>query len=286
VSSIAVVGSANLDLVARVERFPGVGETVTGTSFDTGVGGKGLNQAVAAARLGGQVSLLCAVGNDDAGRQVRDTLTQAGVDVAGVRVIGEPTGTAHITVDATGDNTIVVVPGANGMLTSIDDDEEAAIGAAVLVLSVLEIPLTRVIAAFTAARAAGARTMLTPAPVQALPDELIRVTDLLVLNVSEARALGRDTLDAVAEVVVTAGADGCDWRGHDGVVRHLPAAQVEVVDSTGAGDCFTGALAVALAEGRPMLDALAFATAAAAQSVRRPGAAAAMPTRAELPGSR
>jgi ribokinase len=284
VTSIAVVGSANLDLVVRADRFPGVGETVTGSSFDTGVGGKGLNQAVAAARLGGQVSLLCAVGDDDAGRQVRDTVADAGVAVAGVRVIGEPTGTAHITVDAAGDNMIVVVPGANAVLTSVDDDERSTIGDSGIVLSVLEIPLSRVIAAFAAARSAGARTVLTPAPVQALPDELVRLVDLLVLNASEAQALGRDTTDAIPEVVVTAGADGSTWRGPDGAIRHVPAPEVEVVDTTGAGDCFTGALAVALAEGRSMPDALVFATAAAAQSVRRRGAAAGMPTRAELPG--
>ena len=282
--SIVVVGSANLDLVVRADRFPAVGETVTGRSFGTGVGGKGLNQAVAAARLGGQVSLLCAVGDDDAGRQVRGTLSDAGVAVTGVRVVGEPTGTAHITVDAGGDNTIVVIPGANGSLTSIDDDERSMIGAAAIVLSVLEIPVSRVIAAFTAARSAGARTVLTPAPVQPLPGELIRVTDLLVLNASEAQALGSDTMAAIEDVVVTTGAGGCDWRGADGTIRHLPAPEVEVVDTTGAGDCFAGALAVALAEGRSMLDALGFATTAAAQSVRRAGAAAGMPTRAELPG--
>ncbi len=283
-SSIVVVGSANLDLVVRADRFPGVGETVTGTSFGTGVGGKGLNQAVAAARLDGQVGLLCAVGDDDAGRQIRGTLSDAGVAVTGVRVVGEPTGTAHITVDAAGDNTIVVIPGANGSLTSIDDDERSAIDAAAIVLAVLEIPLARVIAAFTAAHSAGARTVLTPSPVQPLPDELIRVTDLLVLNTSEAQALGSDTTDAIGDVVVTAGADGCHWRSPDGTIRHLPAPEVDVVDTTGAGDCFAGALAVALADGRPMPAALDFATAAAAQSVRRPGAAAGMPTRADLPG--
>lgn len=283
-NSIAVVGSANLDLVVQADRFPGVGETVTGRSFDTGVGGKGLNQAVAAARLGGQVSLLCAVGDDDAGRRLRATLSDAGVEVSGVHVVGEPTGTAHITVDPAGDNTIVVIPGANGTLTSIDDDERSVIGAAAIVLSVLEIPLSRVIAAFTAARSAGARTVLTPAPVQQLPDELIRVTDLLVLNASEAQALGSDTTYAIGEVVVTDGADGCDWRGPDGAIRHLPAPKVGAVDTTGAGDCFAGALAVGLAEGQSMQDALGFATIAAAQSVRRPGAAAGMPTRAELPG--
>jgi ribokinase len=283
VSTIVVVGSANLDLVVRTDRLPGVGETVTGSTFGTGLGGKGLNQAVAAARLGGQVSLLCAVGDDDAGRQVRNFLAQAGVAVGGVREVSEPTGTAHITVDAGGDNTIVVVPGANGALASIADEERSVISAATIVLSVLEIPLSRVIAAFTAARAGGARTLLTPAPVQALPDDLLRVTDVLVLNGGEAQALGADTTDAIGNVVVTAGADGCDWRGPDGAIRHLSAPEVEVVDTTGAGDCFTGALALALAEGRSMPDALAFATAAAAESVRRPGAAAAMPTRAELP---
>jgi ribokinase len=284
VSSIVVVGSANADLVVQADRFPEVGETVSGSSFRTGVGGKGLNQAVAAARLGGHVSLLCAVGDDDAGQQVRATLTDAGVGVDGVRVVAQPTGTAHITVDGAGDNTIVVVPGANGSLTSIDSAERSMISAAGIVLSVLEIPLSRVIAAFTAARSAGARTVLTPAPVQPLPPELMAVTDLLVLNDNEARALGPATTDAVAEMVITAGADGCRWRVPDGTVRRFPAPAVEVVDTTGAGDCFAGALAVALAGGRSMPDALVFATSAASESVRRPGAAAGMPTRAELPG--
>jgi ribokinase len=281
-SDIVVVGSANLDLVVSVDRRPAVGETVTGSSFTTGVGGKGLNQAVAAARLGADVALLGAVGDDDAGRQVRALLAGEGVAVSGVRLVADHTGTAHITVDPSGENAIVVVPGANGALTSVDNDDRLAIEKAQIVLSVLEIPLSRVIAAFAAARRAGATTVLTPAPVQPLPDQLVELTDVLVLNEAEAEALGPDTLAAIPDVVITAGASGCRWRGRDGADTQVTAPKVDVRDTTGAGDCFVGALAVAVSEGRSMPDALTFATAAAAQSVRKPGAAASMPTRADV----
>ncbi|MGW2636166.1 ribokinase [Streptomyces sp. NPDC001348] len=288
---IAVLGSTNMDLVAYVEKAPQRGETVTGREFRTVPGGKGANQAIAAARAGATVSMIGAVGNDAFGTRLRSTLEHSGVDTDSLRTVEGPSGTAHIVVDDEGGNAIVVIPGANGTVDHLTPGDEGVIASADALLLQLEIPLQGVLAAAEAARRHGVRTVLTPAPARPLPSGLLAATDLLVPNEYEATALtGRtDPLDAAAalldqvpEVVVTLGAAGSVYlaRGVEPLV--VPAPRVTAVDSTGAGDTFVGALAVALAEERPVREALAWAAAAAAISVQRAGASVSMPYRPEI----
>jgi len=290
---IAVLGSTNMDLVAYVGKAPQRGETVTGREFRTIPGGKGANQAVAAARSGADVSMIGAVGNDAYGTQLRSTLEHSGVDTDHLRTVEGASGTAHIVVDDEGGNAIVVIPAANGTVTALAPGDEGLIATADALLLQLEIPLTAVIEGAQAAHRHGVRTILTPAPAQPLPPELLAVTDLLVPNQHEATALtglpdpqhaATALLDQVPEVVVTLGPAGSLYaaRGAEPVTITVPAPPVTAVDSTGAGDTFVGALAVALAEGRPMPDALAWAAAAGALSVQRPGASASMPYRSEI----
>ncbi|MEV1007317.1 ribokinase [Streptomyces sp. NPDC049881] len=288
---IAVLGSCNMDLVAYVPTAPRRGETVTGTAFRTVPGGKGMNQAIAAARAGGDVLMIGAVGDDGFGGGLRAALTAAGVDTAGLRTATGPSGTAHIVVDDDGGNAIVVVPGANASVSALAPGDEDLIAAADTLLLQLELPLDGVLAGARAARAHGVRTVLTPAPARPLPAELLRLVDLLVPNEHEAqtltghadpRAAARALLDLVPEVVVTLGEAGSLYATRGAEPVTVPAVPVRAVDTTAAGDTFTGALAVASGEGRPMPDALAWAAAAAALSVGRPGASSSMPDRAEI----
>ena len=288
--AIAVLGSTNMDLVAYVATAPRRGETVTGHAFRTVPGGKGANQAVAAARSGAAVSMIGAVGEDDFGVRLRDTLAGSGVDTGGLRTVGGESGTAHIVVDDEGGNAIVVVPGANGTVHGLAEGDEQRIAAADALLLQLEIPLAGVLAGARAAHEHGVRVVLTPAPAQALPDELLAVTDLLVPNEHEAEVLtGKsDPYDAasallsfVPEVVITLGAEGSLYAVREAAPVHVPAPRVRAEDTTAAGDTFVGALAVAHGEGRPMPEAMAWASAASALSVQRPGASASMPHRNE-----
>jgi ribokinase len=285
---IVVLGSANMDLVAYTRVAPARGETVTGESFRTVAGGKGANQAIAAARAGGAVRMIGAVGDDDFGPRLRAALDGAGVDTCLLRTVPGASGTAHIVVDGAGDNAIVVMPAANGTVTSLTAHDEQAIGAAGTLLLQLELPLDGVLAGARSARRQGVRTVLTPAPAQPLPDGLLSATDLLVPNEHEAaalsghrdpRAAARELLDAVPEIVITLGAAGCLYAARGREPLLVPAQRADAVDTTAAGDTFAGALAVALGEGRPMPDALAWATAASALSVERPGASSSMPDR-------
>jgi ribokinase len=289
---IAVLGSTNMDLVAYVSRAPQRGETVTGREFRTIPGGKGANQAVAAARAGADVSMIGAVGNDAYGTGLRSLLEQSGVGTDRLRTAEGASGTAHIVVDDEGGNAIVVVPAANGTVTALTPGDESLIATADALLLQLEIPLTAVVEGARAAHRHGVRTILTPAPVQPLPPELLAATDLLVPNEHEAAALTGLTdphkaatalLDQVPEVVITLGAAGSLYASRDlAEPVTVPAPPVTAVDSTGAGDTFVGALAVALTEGRPMPDALAWAAAAGALSVQLPGASASMPYRSQI----
>ncbi|MGW3116299.1 ribokinase [Streptomyces sp. NPDC001107] len=263
---IVVLGSTNMDLVTYVEKAPQRGETVTGREFRTIPGGKGANQAIAAARAGATVSMIGAVGDDAFGTRLRSALEDSGVDTDLLRTVEGPSGTAHIVVDDKCGNSIVVIPGANGTVDHLVPGDDALIASADALLLQLD----------------------TPAPAQPLPSELLAATDLLVPNEHEATTLTGRTdpatalLDQVPEVVVTLGSTGCLYaaRGADPLI--VPAPQVTAVDSTGAGDTFVGTLAVALTEGRPMRSAPAWAGAAAALSVQRPGASASMPCRPEI----
>lgn len=289
--ALAVVGSSNMDLVALVPVAPDRGETVSGREFRTVPGGKGANQAVAAARAGSAVTMIGAVGDDAFGGQLRAVLAEAGVDVSGLRTVPGPSGTAHIVVDDEGGNAIVVVPGANGTVTGLADGDEQRIAACGALLLQLETPMDGVLAAARAARAHGVRTVLTPAPAQPLPDELLALTDLLVPNEHEAAALtGKDDvreaaaalLERVPEVVVTLGGAGSLYAARGAEPVTVPALPVRAVDTTAAGDTFVGALCTAYGEGRTVPEAMAWASAASALAVQRPGASSSMPVRAEI----
>ncbi|MFI6105024.1 ribokinase [Streptomyces sp. NPDC051310] len=288
---IAVLGSTNMDLVAYVPRAPKLGETVTGRAFRTVPGGKGANQAVAAARAGAEVSMIGAVGSDDFGARLRAALDGAGVDTDLLRTVEGPSGTAHIVVDDEGDNAIVVIPGANGTVTSLLPGDDALIATADVLLLQLELPLSAVVAGAEAARRHGVRTLLTPAPAQPLPPGLLAATDLLLPNEHEAASLtgvadphaaAAELLRHVPEVVITLGGAGSLYAARGTEPVTVPAPQVRAVDTTAAGDTFAGTLAVALGEGRPVPDALAWASSAAALSVQRPGASSSMPYRSEI----
>ncbi|MEU7580503.1 ribokinase [Streptomyces sp. NPDC041068] len=289
---IAVLGSANMDLVAYVAKAPERGETVTGREFRTVPGGKGANQAVAAARAGATVSMIGAVGTDAFGTGLRTALDHSGVDTDLLRTVETPTGTAHIVVDDEGGNAIVVIPGANGTVTALAPGDEGLIASADVLLLQLEVPVEGVLAAAQAARRHGVRTVLTPAPAQPLPPELLAAVDLLLPNEHEAAALtgiaddphaaARALLSQVPEVVITLGSRGSLYAARGAEPVTVEAERVTAVDTTGAGDTFAGTLAVALAEGNSVPDALTWASSAAALSVQRPGASASMPYRKEI----
>lgn len=291
---IVVLGSANLDLVVRQPRPARPGETIFGDGFATAPGGKGLNQAIAAARAGADVAFLGAVGDDDFGRTLRAQLDADGVDTSGLVTADDPTGTAHIAVVPGGENSIVVVPGANaavGRLTAYDRERIA--GADVLLVQ-LERPLPLVAEALAFARAGGVRTVLTPAPVAPLGADVLGLVDVLVPNALEARELAGldDELAAAARlgerggvVVMTRGADGAVLARGGAVVAEVAAHPVDAVDTTAAGDTFVGVLAARLGRSDDPGDweeALAAATVAGAISVTRPGAAPSMPRWTEI----
>jgi len=289
--TVAVLGSANMDLVAYVATAPRLGETVTGREFRTVPGGKGANQAIAAARAGAPVRFLGAVGDDAFGPRLAATLRDAGCDTSRLRTVPGASGIAHIVVDNAGGNSIIVIPGANGTVTDLSAEDVDAIAASAALLLQLELPMPGVLAGARAAHDAGVPVILTPAPAVPLTDDLLGAVDLLVPNEHEAAALtGFDDpsraaaalLDAVPEVVVTLGDAGSVYHTRTGPPLRIPAFPADAVDTTAAGDTFVGALAARRAEGAPMPEALRFAAAAAALSVQRPGASSSMPTRAEI----
>ncbi|MFF8912513.1 ribokinase [Streptomyces sp. NPDC015032] len=290
-TGIAVLGSTHMDLVAYAARAPERGETVTGRELRTVPGGKGANQAVAAARAGGEVTMIGAVGDDAYGTLLRSTLEHAGVGTGLLHTAEGPSGTAHIVVDDTGSSSIVVIPGANGTVTELGPGEMAAIAGADLLLLQLELPLSAVTEGARVAHAQGVRTILTPSPVQPLPAELLDCVDLLIPDEQEAaaltgasdpRAAAQILLSQVPAVVITLGQEGCLYAARGGEAVLFPAPEVTAVDITGAGDTFVGTLAVALGERRPVPESLAWAASAAALCVQRPGASASMPYRSEI----
>ncbi|GAA4467150.1 ribokinase [Phytohabitans houttuyneae] len=285
---VVVVGSANLDLVVTAPALPRPGETVLGGEFTTVPGGKGANQAVAAARAGGRVSFVGAVGDDDFARPQRDNLVAADVDVSRLRTVPGPSGVALIAVDQHAENLIVVAPGANAALAGLSPEDRAEVARADVLLCQLEIPVETVAEAAATARANGTVVVLNAAPARTLPAAVLSTVDLLVVNEGEAEVLaGRpaepgDLLDLVPRVVMTLGARGAAYADRDGLRLDVAAPAVTAVDTTAAGDAFTGALAVAWAEGRPVEEAVRWACAAGAVCATRPGASSSLPTRAEI----
>jgi ribokinase len=286
---IVVAGSANMDLVGLAPRLPRPGETVLGDEFVMMAGGKGANQAIAAARAGGQTVFLGAIGSDAFGVNLNARLNGAGVDMQHVRTSYGPSGVAVIMVDREGENSILVAPGANNTFVGLTEAEQAAIAAGDVLLCQQEIPVATVVAAARAAREGGTRMILNAAPARELPDELLADIDLLVVNEVEALMVaGGDTIDVpkllsmVPRVVLTLGGAGSRYADREGRDETVPAFHVEVTDTTAAGDAFTGALAVAWGEGRDLVEAVRWANAAGAACVRRVGASNALPTRDEI----
>jgi ribokinase len=290
---ILVVGSLNLDHTVRVARLPEPGSTVTGHDYTTAAGGKGLNQAVAAARQDAEVLMIGAVGRDPAGGLLAGVLDEERIGTAGLRRVTGPSGTALITVSEDGGNTIVVAPGANGELSPEDLQPELFAGASI-VLCQLEVPIPVVRAAFVAGRASGALTVLNPAPASGvLAPELLALVDLVVANEGEAAVLsGRPVGDPVASArsllaggartaIVTLGARGA-LIFRDGSAAEVPAFPVEVVDPTAAGDAFLGAMVAALASGETVELAARRGAAAGALAATRNGAVPSLPYRREV----
>ena len=289
---VAVVGSINMDLVTNAPRFPRMGETLLGTDFNRFMGGKGANQAVAAARLGADVRMIGAVGDDGFGYEMLTNLEREGVCSDCVKTAqGYPSGIANITV-AGGENSIVTVSGANFALTPEDVlMHEETIAGSDVVLSQLEIPMACVITAAKLAQKHGRPFVLNPAPAQRLPQELLELTTLLTPNVYElAASLGLPQDMPVEEligrspcpVLMTVGEKGAVYNDEQGALHHVPSFPVTPVDSTGAGDTFNGAFAVYWKEG--METAVRKACAAAAVSITKNGAQSGMPSEEELEG--
>lgn len=292
---LLVVGSANADLVIDVERRPGAGETVLGGDLAVHPGGKGANQAVAAARLGARTALLARVGDDAHGRLLLDSQRAAGVDPAGVLVGGAPTGVALITVDPSGDNSIVVSPGANGRLTPADVRAAGSLLQASRVVSAqLEIPLETVVEVVRNLPA-GSRFVLNPSPPRPLPPQVLAACDPLIVNEHEARVIlgeacvGGEPADwarlllakGPRSVVVTLGAEGALVASAEGVTP-VPSVEVAAVDTTGAGDAFTAALAWRLGSGACLAEAAGYAARVGAAAVTKRGAQESFPTAEEV----
>jgi ribokinase len=299
-SDVAVIGSLNMDLVVRVARTPQPGETIAGSSFSMIPGGKGANQAAAASKMGADTLMIGCVGDDPFGRALADSLAESGVALRHVAFCPDvSTGTATIIVEEDGENRIIIVPGANGKMSAarIDGLADAIAGAKIAVLQ-HEVPLevnTRVV---EIAHESAVRVMLNPAPAYPLPDRLLRMVDLLVVNEIEARALADHAVDGVESaleaavklhergagtIIVTLGAQGAVVLSERGRF-HVPALPVEVVDSTAAGDSFVGGLAAALVRGDDLEKAVTYAVAAGGLAVTRLGAQPSIPTHEDVIG--
>ncbi len=290
---VVVVGSCNIDLVASGARLPRPGETALFERLATIPGGKGANQAIAAARAGGQVALVGAVGSGEHGEQIRASLAAASVDTTLLRRVEGASGTALIMVDGAGENLIGVVPGANATLSQLTAAERELIIASAVVLLQLEIPIAGVLDAAMTACAAGVTAILNVSPAAQLPRELLAAVDVVIANQHEAQAVAatpgaapevaaRGLLDSVPAVVVTLGAEGALYVDRTQAEVRVAPPPARAVDTTAAGDTFAGYFAVGLAERRTPADALCRACSAAAISVERMGASTSIPFRDEV----
>lgn len=275
---VVVVGSANLDMVVDVAELPRPGQTLMATGYAEHAGGKGLNQAVACARMGARTAFIGCVGDDSAGRTLTEVLRSEGVDVSGLRVSHEPTGRAFINVDASAENMIVVVPGANA---TVGREGNVVLPPCGMVLAQLEIPLATVTSLFVQAHSQGIRTVLNPAPATDLLSELISACDVIAPNETESDRLGgaQELLSQGArEVVVTLGALGAQVVTESSSTL-IPAHVVTPIDTVGAGDAFIGAMCAELSRGSSLEDAVRVAVVAGALATTVRGAVPSLPTR-------
>ncbi|MGO1539099.1 MAG: ribokinase [Leucobacter sp.] len=288
--TIAVLGSANIDLVVRTDRLPGPGETIFGSAFTTVPGGKGVNQAVAAQRAGGAVRFVGAVGSDSFGAQLRGALAYEGIDTAALQQFEGESGTAHITVQDSGENSIIVVPGANGKLLHLTEQaRESIIGASALVMQ-FELPQEVLREGAQLAREQGIMTVLTPAPVLEPLPGLLELMDVLVPNQHEVTLLsGIDDVDEATRslsrgrtVITTLGTDGALVARDGELVGRIPARRVDAVDTTSAGDTFVGVFIACLDRDIDLETSLRWATVASSIGVTRAGATSSMPMWAEI----
>lgn len=282
--TVAVLGSINMDLVVRVRELPRPGDTVLGDRLLTIQGGKGGNQAVAAARLGASVRMIGRVGADSFGRSLISGLRDDGIDTSGVVVDeSEPSGAALIVVDASGENVITVAPGANSRVGRDDLARlRAGLGAGDVVVMQLEIPVDTVLSAIDVSHEAGARVLLNAAPSGVLAGRAMPHVDVLIVNEGEAAELGGDSVRrAVGALVVTLGAAGSVVYEGDRETR-LEPRRVEAIDATAAGDAVVGAAAFALARGASVIDAVRLGNAAGAAAVTKMGARPSLPTPTDL----
>jgi ribokinase len=293
-TGVTILGSANLDVVFSVARIPQPGETLIADRADRYPGGKGLNQAVAAARAGAATTFVGALGRDENGDLLADTMSTAGVAGDLVRRVSEPTGQAFIVVDDSGENTIIVASGANGTVTRLTDKENAAIAASAVLLMQLELPLPAIEAAALFGRQRGVVTMLNAAPARELPLAMLEDLDYLIVNEHEACLIAASddletasvTLAGLARrLVVTLGSSGSVLYDGGVEVARIAAVPVTAIDTTGAGDTYCGAFAAAIAEGMEYDAAARFATAAAALSVQSIGAVPSVPMRDAIDAS-
>ncbi len=293
---ILVIGSSNTDMTVRSATLPKPGETVLGGDFRMGPGGKGANQAVAARLLGGEVTFVCKLGRDMFGEGASKHYESCGLDTSKILWSDKPSGVALITVDSKAENSIVVASGANADMTVSDIDSVADIikSSGILLLQ-LEIPMDAVVHAAEIAYNAGVQVVLNPAPAAVLPAELLKCVSILIPNETEASAISGIDINnfetaaaaaerlkgmGVREVIITMGSRGsvvCD-----GDCTFVPAVKVNAVDTTAAGDTFCGGVCVALSEGKDLLEAVKFATAASSIAVQRPGAQDSVPNRCEV----
>ena len=293
---ILVIGSSNTDMTVRSATLPKPGETVLGGDFRMGPGGKGANQAVAARLLGGEVTFVCKLGRDMFGEGASKHYESCGLDTSKILWSDKPSGVALITVDSKAENSIVVASGANADMTVTDIDSVADIikSSGILLLQ-LEIPMDAVVHAAEIAYNAGVQVVLNPAPAAVLPAELLKCVSILIPNETEASAISGIDINnfetaaaaaerlkgmGVREVIITMGSRGsvvCD-----GDCTFVPAVKVNAVDTTAAGDTFCGGVCVALSEGKDLLEAVKFATAASSIAVQRPGAQDSIPNRCEV----
>lgn len=297
-ANVVVIGSLNMDLVTRAPRLPKGGETLIGHSFATVSGGKGANQAVAAARLGAQVAMVGCVGNDDYGVQLREALLAEQIDCQAVSTVEDSSGVALIVVDDNSQNAIVIVAGANGAMTpAVIDRFDAVLQAADVIICQLEIPDATVGHALKRARALGKTVILNPAPAsRPLPADWFAAIDYLIPNESEASALSGLPVDSLqsaesaanqliamgaGKVIITLGAQGSLFANGKGF-EHFPAPKVQAVDTTAAGDTFVGGFAAALASGKSEAEAIRYGQVAAALSVTRAGAQPSIPTMSDV----